>query len=116
MMRNMPGLARSASLGPIFGALANEQRRAILARLAQGPASTPDIALQFDLTKQALNRHLVVLEDAGLLERTMHGRTYDLALVPASLDRISRWLGEIRRGWHASLDRLDDILRSSNRD
>jgi DNA-binding transcriptional ArsR family regulator len=113
----MPGLARGgASLGLVFGALANEQRRAILARLARGPASTPEIATQFDLTKQALSRHLVVLEDAGLVERTLRGRTYDLALVPAPLDRISRWLVEIRRGWHASLDRLEGVLRSNSRD
>jgi DNA-binding transcriptional ArsR family regulator len=110
-MQNMPGLARATSLGTVFGALANEQRRAILARLARGPASTPEIALQFDLTKQALSRHLAVLEDAGLVERTMRGRTYDLALVPAPLDRISRWLGGIRRGWHANLDRLDAMLK-----
>jgi DNA-binding transcriptional ArsR family regulator len=113
----MPALARhKAVLGNVFDALANEQRRAILDRLARGPASTPDVASQFGFTKQALSRHLTVLEKAGLIERNIRGRTNDLVLVPARLDYVSRWLTEIRRGWHASLDRLDTIMRSNERD
>jgi DNA-binding transcriptional ArsR family regulator len=98
-------------LGAAFDALANHQRRAILVRLARGAASTPEIALQFGFTKQALSRHVAVLENAGLIERTTQGRTHHLALIPAQLDRISRWLVEIRSGWRSSLDRLDTALR-----
>ena len=113
----MPGVARrKAGIGSVFDALANDQRRAILVRLARGPASTPDIASQFGFTKQALSRHLTVLESAGLIERNFRGRTNDLVLVPARLDHVSRWLMEIRRGWHANLDRLDTIVRSKERD
>ncbi|MBV9720102.1 MAG: winged helix-turn-helix transcriptional regulator [Candidatus Eremiobacteraeota bacterium] len=113
----MPGTARlDASLGAVFGALANEQRRAIVVRLAQSSVSTPEVASQFEFTKQALSRHVAILEDAGLVRRTMRGRTYDLVLVPEPLDHISRWLVEIRRGWCASLDRLDQVLRSKDHD
>ncbi len=104
-------LRREADALPaVFDALANEQRRAILVRLARGSASTPEVAAQFGFTKQALSRHLTVLEDAGLIERTIQGRVHYLALIPAPLDRVSRWLVEIRRGWHASLDRLNALL------
>lgn len=113
----MPGVARRKDgIGSVFDALANDQRRTILIRLARGPASTPDIASQFGFTKQALSRHLTVLESAGLIERNIRGRTNDLVLVPARLDHVSRWLMEIRRGWHANLDRLDTIVRSKERD
>ena len=107
---------REAALGDVFDALANERRRAIVVRLAAGPARTPDVASQFGLTKQALSRHLTVLERAGLIERRSRGRTNDLALRPATLDDVTRWIFEIRRGWHASLDRLDTIVRSKQHD
>jgi len=106
------GTRRGAALGNVFDALANAQRRTILVRLARGPASTPEIAARFGFTKQALSRHLTILESAGLIERSVRGRTNDLALVPGPLDDLSRWIVEIRRGWHTSLDRLDHILRS----
>ncbi len=108
---NVSSLWRETDALPaVFDALANEQRRAILVRLARGSASTPEVAAQFGFTKQALSRHIAVLEDAGLIERTIQGRVHYLTLIPAPLDRVSRWLVEIRRGWHASLDRLDALL------
>ena len=107
---------REAALGNVFDALDNAQRRAILARLARGPVSTPEISARFGFTKQALSRHLTVLENAGLIERSVRGRTNDLTLVQAPLDDVSRWIGEIRRGWNASFDRLDHVLRSKRYD
>jgi DNA-binding transcriptional ArsR family regulator len=113
----MPAASRrEAVLGSVFDALANAQRRAILARLARGPVSTPEIASRFGFTKQALSRHLTVLENAGLIQRSTRGRTNDLTLVQAPLDDVSQWIGEIRRGWNASFDRLDHILRSKRHD
>lgn len=104
--------SKEAQLGEVIDALANEHRRAILMCLARGRRSTTDVAEQFGFTKQALSRHMAVLEEAGLIERTIVGRTHRLALVPAQLDRVARWLVELRRGWQASLDRLDHVLRS----
>ena len=103
---------KEAQLGEVIDALANKQRRVILMCLAHGRRNTTDVGEQFGFTKQALSRHMAVLEQAGLIERTMVGRTHRLALLPAQLDRVARWLVELRRGWHASLDRLDHVLRS----
>ncbi len=108
--------SREAALGYVFDALANEQRRSILVRLAHGASSTPEIASQFGFTKQALSRHLKVLESAGLIARSGRGRINDVTLLPAALDDVSRWLVEVRRGWHASLDRLEHVLRSKRYD
>jgi DNA-binding transcriptional ArsR family regulator len=100
------------SLDLVFDALANEPRREIVTRLAQGAATTPEIGRLFGFSKQALSRHVAVLEQAGLVHRLVRGRVHELSLVPAPLDEISGWLAEIHRGWQASLDRLDAVLRS----
>jgi DNA-binding transcriptional ArsR family regulator len=100
-----------ATLDAVFTALANERRREIVARLARGPVTTPEIGRKFDLTKQALNRHVALLEEAGLVARKLHGRVHELTLVPRRLDSVTRWVSELQRGWTASLDRLDEVLR-----
>jgi DNA-binding transcriptional ArsR family regulator len=102
---------RQTALGAAFDALANEERRRILRRLARGAATTPEIASQFRFTKQAMSRHVAVLERAGLVGRSNRGRVRSLTLVPTQLDRISLWIAELRHGWHASLDRLDEVLK-----
>ncbi len=96
----------------IFDALANEPRREILVRLSAGPMTTPEINRGFGFTKQALSRHIAILENAGLVRRTIRGRIHDLTLVRAPLTEVSGWLAEIERGWQSSLDRLDAVLRS----
>ncbi len=99
------------ALDVIFDALANEPRREILARLSAGPMTTPQISCGFGFSKQALSRHLTILENAGLVRRTVRGRVHHLTLVRAPLTEVSGWLGEVERGWQSSLDRLDAVLR-----
>jgi DNA-binding transcriptional ArsR family regulator len=101
-------------LDDVFDALANEHRREIVRRLAEAPMTTPDIAHAFGFTKQALSRHLGVLESAGLLRRTPRGRVHDLVLVPQPLDRVRDWVVDLRRGWEANLDRLEEVLSAPN--
>jgi DNA-binding transcriptional ArsR family regulator len=100
------------ALDLVLDALANGPRREIVARLSRGPMTTPEIGRHFGFTKQALSRHVAVLEGAGLVQRLARGRVHHLSLVPAPLGEVSGWLGEIRRGWEANLDRLDAVLRS----
>jgi DNA-binding transcriptional ArsR family regulator len=101
----------AAALDLAFDALANEPRREIVARLAQGALPTRDLAQHFSFTKQALSRHLSLLETAGVVERSPLGRAHLLTLVPQPLVGVSDWVTEIRRGWTSSFDRLDAILR-----
>jgi DNA-binding transcriptional ArsR family regulator len=105
-------MERAAVLDTVFDALANESRREIVARLARGPMTTPQISRHFGFTKQAMSRHIGVLENAGLVSRTLHGRVHELALVPRRLDGLAAWVSELRRGWTASLERLDEVLRA----
>ena len=104
-------MSKSAVLDAVFVGLANQSRRQILTRLARGPMTTPEIGRHFDITKQALNRHVSVLESAGLVARRLHGRVHELTLVPGRLDSVVGWVSELRRGWAANLDRLDEVLR-----
>jgi DNA-binding transcriptional ArsR family regulator len=99
-----------AALDAVFDALANERRREIVMRLARSPMTTPEIGRHFGFTKQALSRHLAVLESAGIVSRRARGRVHHLALSPQRLDGVVRWVSELRRGWAASLGRLGEVL------
>jgi DNA-binding transcriptional ArsR family regulator len=101
----------AAALDRTFDALANQPRREIVARLAGGGLSTRELAEHFSFTKQALSRHLALLEGAGVVGRTAQGRAHLLTLRPQTLTGVTDWVSEIRRGWTASFDRLDAILR-----
>jgi DNA-binding transcriptional ArsR family regulator len=104
--------ADQVALDAVFDALANEHRREIVARLARGSMTTPEVGRHFGFTKQALSRHIGLLEDAGLVSRTLRGRVHELELVPRRLDSVERWVFELRRGWTGNLDRLDEVLRA----
>jgi len=101
-------------LDAAFDALANAQRREVLVSLRSGPVRTPQIASRFGFSKQALSRHISVLEEAGLIDRATTGRTRELSLVTAPLDEITHWLSELQRGWRASFERLDRVLRGQD--
>ena len=102
--------ARSERLDAVFDALANASRREIVARLVNGPLTTPEIGEYFTFSKQALNRHVELLEASGIVTRRARGRVHELRIAPGPLDSVVRWIGELRRGWAASLDRLDEVL------
>lgn len=104
----------TATLDPVFDALASEHRRRIVSILTAGPTDTPTLGQRFDLTKQALNRHLMVLEQAGLVERKLQGRVHRLELVGDPLDQVTGWVSQVRRGWEANLERLDQLLDDTN--
>src|SRR5215472_4146528 len=93
-------------LGLVFDALANEPRRNMVARLARGAMTTPEIGQHFGFSRQALNRHVSILEEAGLIRRTLNGRVHEVVLVRSSLDEMAEWVSVIRRGWEGNLDRL----------
>ena len=98
-------------LSSTFAALADPTRRAILGRLAEGDATVKELAAPFPITVQAVSQHLKVLEHAGLITR---GRTAQLRpsrLDAAPLKDVADWLGEYRRFWEGSFDRLEARLR-----
>jgi len=70
-----------------------------------------DLARPFDMTLPAVSRHLKVLEQAGLIERTRDAQYRPCRLKPQRLKDVDRWLERYRTFWEESFDRLDDYLR-----
>ena len=100
-----------AQLRTTFAALADPTRRAILARLAQGEATVTDLAAPFDLSLPAISKHLKVLQRAGLIEQGRQAQWRPCRLKAEPLRDVSDWLGQYRRHWEETLDRLGDYLR-----
>ena len=99
-------------LSVVFGALADPTRRAILARLADGPATVNDIAEPFDLTLPAISKHLKVLERAGLISRGRQAQWRPCRLEAEPLREATEWMNRYRQFWDPSLDKLDAHLKS----
>jgi DNA-binding transcriptional ArsR family regulator len=98
------------SLNAVFSALADPTRRAIVARLASGEATVGELARPFTMSFQAVSKHLQVLEQAGLVDRSRKAQQRPCRLRPEALARASGWLGDYRQLWEASFDRLDQHL------
>ncbi len=98
------GLAQTALL---FAALGDETRLALLRQLsAAGPASITRLAENFQVTRQAITKHLQFLAAAGVVEGTRAGREHHWAIKPARLAEAQRQLDIIARGWDDALARL----------
>ena len=98
-------------LSTTFAALADPTRRAILARLARGEATVTELAAPFEMSLPAISKHLKVLQRAGLIEQGRQAQWRPCRLRPERLRDVANWVGEYRRHWEASFDRLDDYLR-----
>jgi DNA-binding transcriptional ArsR family regulator len=98
-------------LSTVFGALADPTRRAILTRLSSGECSVTELATPFDLSLPAISKHLKVLERAGLIERGREAQWRPCRLHAAPLKDVADWVGQYRRFYEESLDRLDDYLK-----
>ncbi len=102
----MPADALSAT----FAALADPTRRAILARLARGPATVKELSAPFAMSGPAVSRHLRVLEHAGLITRGREAQWRPCRLEGAPLKEVAEWAGKYREFWDESYKRLDDYL------
>ena len=88
-------------------AISDPTRRAIVERLARGPARISDVAEPFPMSLAAVSKHVKVLEAAGLVRRTRQGREHTLELDGAPLRAITEWTA---RFWNAHVDRLEAYL------
>src|SRR5467141_4495721 len=101
----------SDQLSTTFAALADPTRRAILARLAQGELSVTELAKPFDLSLPGVSKHLKVLQRAGLVTQGRNAQWRPCRLEVGRLKEASDWVGEYRRFWDESFERLDDLLQ-----
>ena len=98
------------ALSQTFSALADPTRRAILARLADGDATVGELAEPFEMSLPAVSRHLKVLTQAGLIERSTEAQWRRCALRGEGFRAAADWIEFYRRFWEAQLDRLDAFL------
>jgi DNA-binding transcriptional ArsR family regulator len=98
-------------LSMTFHALSDPTRRAILSRLASGPASVNDLAAPFSISLPAVSKHLKVLEQAQLISRGKEAQWRPCKLEAEPLREADLWIERYRAMWEARFDRLDHYLQ-----
>jgi len=102
-------------LSQTFQALADPTRRAILARLAQGPTTVNELASPFQISLPAVSRHLKVLERAGLITRERDAQYRPSTLRVEPLKEATDWMAPYRELWEGRMDRLGAHLETLQR-
>lgn len=102
--------AADARLDRAFLALADPVRRALVARLSRGPATVNELAAPFAITKQAVSKHIQVLEQAGLVTRTRDAQRRPVHLDAAALEALTAWIDRYRLDAERNYRRLDALL------
>src|SRR4051794_40711770 len=97
----------------LFGALSDRTRRAMLTRLAAGPACVTELAEPHAMSLPAVSRHLKVLEGAGLVSRVVEGRVHRLEANAGALNAIEQWLEYYREFWEGQLDALAEFAAAA---
>ena len=105
-------LMATDSLSKTFAALADPTRRAILARLAGGPATVKELSAPFAMSGPAVSKHLRVLERAGLIARGREAQWRPCRLEATPLRDVAEWAEKYRRFWDKSYERLDVYLHN----
>jgi DNA-binding transcriptional ArsR family regulator len=102
-------------LTDVLSAISHPTRRAIIGRLASGPARFLDIAEPFDVALNAVTKHLKLLERAGLIEREKRGREVLISLRPEPLRLVAAWVHEYERFWNEKLDEFEGHFKAKRR-
>jgi len=106
--------ALSPTLDGTFFALSDPQRRGILERLGQGPATLSQLARPSGLTLNGIKKHVGILELAGLVETQKVGRARECRLGPATaLGEAGEWIEAHRRAWEGRLDRFERFVEGA---
>ena len=101
-------------LSRVFAALSDPTRRDIVARLTDGDATVGDLAAPYDVSLQAVSKHLKVLEEAGLVTRSREAQRRPVHLEAEVFDLMTKWIERYRRQAEARFQRLDRVLAQLN--
>ena len=93
-----------------FAALADPTRRALLAQLESGERTLSELAAPLPMSLMAVQKHVKVLEDAGLVETRKVGRSRHVKLRPEGLTPLAQWIQRSERAWNSAFDRLARAL------
>ena len=99
-------------LDQVYGAIADPTRRAILGILAEGETNVGKLAERFTISLNGVSKHVKVLEQAGLVERSVQGREHRLRLNAEPLQEASLWLEHYREFWDTRLEALEKFLQN----
>jgi len=102
-------------LTDVLTAISHPTRRAIIGRLANGPARFLDIAEPFDTALNAVTKHLKMLERAGLIERQKQGREVLISLRGEPLREVAGWVHEYERFWNERLDQFEQYFKNKKK-
>lgn len=105
-------MVRQEAAQPIFRALADPTRRAIIEMLAERPRAIGDIAAQFDMTRPAIAKHLRILAEGGVIAVESKGRERINRLNPRALKRAADWLNYFDRFWDSRLAKLKKAVEA----
>ena len=100
------------ALSKVFSALADPTRRDLVARLTVGDATVNELAEPYDVSLQAVSKHLKVLEDAGLVSRRREAQRRPVHLEAEVLDLMTKWIERYRRQAEERYQRLDALLET----
>src|SRR5687767_14494107 len=112
MVEHARKLSDEDPLTRVFSALADPIRRDMVARLATADATVNELAEPYDVTLQAVSKHLKVLEDAGLVTRSRDAQRRPVHLEAKVFHLMTRWIARYQREAEERYRRLDEVLRS----
>ncbi|MEO8907078.1 MAG: metalloregulator ArsR/SmtB family transcription factor [Microbacteriaceae bacterium] len=106
--------AQVQTLDRVFGAVSDPTRREILTRLSRSDERVTDVARNFSMSLNSVSKHIRVLESAGLVRRTVRGRTHVLSLNASPLADAAAWMQHYRTFWTDSLATLDRFVTDTS--
>jgi len=104
------------NLDAAFAALADPTRRAMVVKLARGPASVRELAEPFALSQQMISKHVASLVRAEIVLKRRRGRQSVCTLSPAAIKAVADWTLDCQRLWEERFDRLDAVLQDMKRE
>ena len=94
----------------VFQAIADPTRREIINLIARQTLTPNGVADKFDVSRQAISKHIKILTECGLIAITQQGRERYCYIQPKKLDEVADWLDSFRKTWEQHFDKLDDLL------
>jgi DNA-binding transcriptional ArsR family regulator len=106
---------REHTLDDVFHALADPTRRAMLSTLAKAPLTVGELAVPFEMSLNAVSKHIKVLEGAGLVRRSIEGRQHVCHLDARPMHAGMEWIRHYEKFWQGRLDILESLLAEEDR-
>jgi DNA-binding transcriptional ArsR family regulator len=95
----------------VFQAIADPTRRMIINKLAQGPLNITQIGEDFGMSKQAIAKHIKILNECGIISMSQKGREQICEAQLGSLNEVTNWVTESRKLWNQRFEKLDKFLK-----